>query len=198
MFLVPGFLVSPMSMAAFGNGAFVMFNKIYFNSIQTIQMSPLKANGFLISLSMASVTRASIVSVVIWLASLIFTLSISIAHPFLLLFLILIVTTLFSLLGNLNGLFARSFEEINFVPTFILQPLLYISGIFFEVSKLPWFFAKLSLLNPLTYIVSTIRYAFNGGEPEYNVTIAIIILLSVTTVLYITVLRQIRKRINLQ
>lgn len=197
-FLVPGFLVSPLTSAAYSSGAFNSFMKIFFNHIQDLQMSPLRAHGWLIGNILSSIARAFLITFWIWLSSFIFTGSLYIAHPFTMVLLVIVVSSIFSLLGNINGVYSRSFEEISLIPVFVITPLLYISGIFFNINELPLFFAKLSLLNPLTYIVSTMRYVFNGGVPTYDITLSFVILIAVLIVLYVLNIKILRKKLNIE
>jgi len=69
---------------------------------------------------------------------------------------------LFSLAGLLNGIFAQSFDDVSIVPTFVLQPLTYLGGVFFAISMLPPFWQVVSKLNPIVYMISGFRFGFLG------------------------------------
>jgi ABC-2 type transport system permease protein len=73
-----------------------------------------------------------------------------------------IAAILFSLLGMLNGIFARNFDDISIVPTFVLTPLTYLGGVFYSIQMLSPFWQKVSYLNPILYIVNALRYALLG------------------------------------
>jgi len=71
-------------------------------------------------------------------------------------------SVLFSLAGLINGVYAKGFDGISIVPTFVLTPLTYLGGIFYSISQFPEFWQKVSLLNPILYMVNAFRYGFLG------------------------------------
>lgn len=195
-FLVPGFLVMPVMGAAFGNGVFTTFMRKYFKTIQYIQTSPINVHSFIIGITIAGVLRGLLVAFLIWLASVLFTGTFVVHSPVMAIVVLILVCTMFSLAGMINALYANTFEQINFIPTFILTPLSYLSGIFFDVNTLPTFFAKLSLLNPIAYVVSSFRYTFLGA-PEANLLVCISFFILIIIALYFYVNRLLRKKLNI-
>jgi len=95
------------------------------------------------------------------LLSLFFT-KITIHHTGLMVLTVLLTSVLFSLAGFINGLLARSFDDTSIVPTFILTPLTYFGGVFYSVTMLSPIWQKLSLLNPILYLVNAFRYSLLG------------------------------------
>jgi ABC-2 type transport system permease protein len=75
---------------------------------------------------------------------------------------IILTAILFSLAGLINGVYAKSFDDISIIPTFVLTPLTYLGGIFYSISMLPEFWQQLSLANPILYMVNAFRYGFLG------------------------------------
>ena len=75
---------------------------------------------------------------------------------------LLMTSILFSLAGLLNGIFAQSFDDVSIVPTFVLQPLTYLGGVFYSISLLPPFWRAVSRVNPIVYMISGFRYGFLG------------------------------------
>ena len=75
---------------------------------------------------------------------------------------VLLTATLFSLMGFINALFARSFDDISIVPTFVLTPLTYLGGVFYSISLLSEFWRGVSLFNPILYMVNAFRYGILG------------------------------------
>lgn len=195
-FLIPGFLVIPTITAAFGNGAFSSFTRIFFKVIEAIQMSPLSAHTFLVGTMIAAILRSLTISVLIWIAGVLFSGNVFLYNLPLIIFLIVIVGAIFALIGVINGIYAKSFEEISFFPTFVLTPLLYVSGTFFDTQSLPWFFAKLSLLNPLNHIVNAYRYAFIGFESS-GIYFSVVALLVLLVVLYFVTIKLVKEKLNL-
>jgi ABC-2 type transport system permease protein len=84
---------------------------------------------------------------------------------------VLMTSVLFSLAGFINAVFANTFDDISIIPTFVLTPLIYLGGVFYSTSLLPPFWASLSQLNPILYIVNTFRYGLLGVS-DINVGIA--------------------------
>ena len=93
------------------------------------------------------------------------------------------MSTLFSLAGLLNGIFAQSFDDVSIVPTFVLQPLTYLGGVFYAISTLPPFWQTVSQVNPIVYMVSGFRYGFLGVI-DVPVLLSIAILIIFIVVLY--------------
>jgi ABC-2 type transport system permease protein len=75
---------------------------------------------------------------------------------------VFLTSVLFSIAGFLNALFAESFDDISIVPTFILQPLIYLGGVFYSINLLPAFWKTISLANPILYMVNSFRHAILG------------------------------------
>ena len=90
---------------------------------------------------------------------------------------------LFSLAGLLNGIFARSFDDVSIVPTFVLQPLTYLGGVFYSISMLPPIWQAVSKVNPIVYMVSGFRFGFLGVT-DVPVVWSLMILILFIIVLY--------------
>lgn len=75
---------------------------------------------------------------------------------------VVLSATLFSVGGFINALYARSFDEISIIPTFILTPLTYLGGVFYSITLLPEFWQNVSMLNPILYMVNAFRYGMLG------------------------------------
>jgi ABC-2 type transport system permease protein len=107
------------------------------------------------------VMRGLLVGVLVVITSLFFT-HLVIHNILVVLGAAILTTLLFSLAGLVNGIFAKSFDAISIVPTFVLTPLTYLGGVFYSVDQLPGIFRTLSLANPILYMVSAFRYGFLG------------------------------------
>ena len=110
---------------------------------------------------MGGVARGVLVGIVVVVVSLFFT-SFAIDNLLLTLFSILITSALFSILGLINGVYAKTFDDVSIVPTFVLTPLIYLGGIFYSIEILGEQWQFLSKLNPILYIVNFFRYAMLG------------------------------------
>jgi ABC-2 type transport system permease protein len=95
---------------------------------------------------------------------------------------IILTAILFSLAGLINGVFAKSFDDISIIPTFVLTPLTYLGGVFYSINMLPEFWQQLSLANPILYMVNAFRYGFLGISDislvtSYAISVAFIVIL---------------------
>ena len=132
-------------------------------SIEELFVSPLSTHVILIGYVMGGVSRAFVVGFAVYLVSLTFT-NIPIYNIYLAIFLTLLVSILFSILGFINAVYAKSFDDINIIPTFVLTPLTYLGGTFYSIYDLPEIWQSISMFNPIAYMVSAYRYAFIGVE----------------------------------
>ena len=96
---------------------------------------------------------------------------------------LLMTAILFSLAGLLNGIFAQSYDDVSIVPTFVLQPLTYLGGVFYAISMLPPFWQAVSKVNPIVYMISGFRYGFLGVQ-DVPIGISMTILILFIVVLY--------------
>jgi len=86
----------------------------------------------------------------------------SIQHPLVTFSMVILASTVFALLGFTNAVFANKFDDISIIPTFVLTPLTYLGGVFYSISLLPEFWQKISLGNPILYMVNAFRYGILG------------------------------------
>src|SRR5205807_2065993 len=105
--------------------------------------------------------------------------------------------TLFSLIGFFNAIFARSFDDVSIVPTFVLTPLTYLGGVFYSVSVLPTFWQEISYLNPLLYIVNSFRYSMLGVS-DVNVVVSVIALFILTVLFYVSCVYLLNKGVGIR
>ncbi len=96
-------------------------------------------------------------------------------HLLVILLAVLLTSAVFSLGGFINAVFAKNFDQVNFIPAFVLTPLTYFGGVFYSVSLLPPWAQKLSLANPILYMVNAFRYGFLGTS-DVNIGIAFAIM----------------------
>ncbi|MCF1868681.1 ABC transporter permease, partial [Klebsiella pneumoniae] len=90
---------------------------------------------------------------------------------------LLMTSIVFSLAGLLNAIFAKTFDDISIIPTFVLTPLTYLGGVFYSLSLLPEFWQGVSKLNPIVYMISGFRYGFLGiTDVSLTVTISVLCL----------------------
>ena len=128
------------------------------------------------------VLRGFMVGIVVTLVSLVFA-RLPVAHIGALLAAALLSSIVFSLAGFINAIFARNFDQVNWIPTFILTPLNYFGGVFYSVSMLPVWAQKVSLANPILHMVNAFRYGFLGTS-DVHVKFAFVLMLGLSVLLF--------------
>jgi ABC-2 type transport system permease protein len=123
------------------------------------------------------VVRGLLVALLVTVVASLFT-ELKLAHPFVTFSVIVLTATVFSLAGLINAVFAKTFDDISIVPTFVLTPLTYLGGVFFSISMLPPFWQRLALVNPILYMVNAFRFGMLGvSDIPIGVAYAMILLL---------------------
>lgn len=163
-FVVPGLVMLSVVTNAYLNTSFTFFqSKFFFRGIDEILVSPTPPWLLIAGFISGGVVRGVLVGALVLLVSLFFTgLSLSI-HSLGIIFLFAILTSLvFALAGLVNGVYAKSLDAINLVPTFVLTPLVYLGGVFYSVHSLPMWAQYFTYVNPIFYLVNGFRYGFLG------------------------------------
>ena len=173
-FILPGLIIMPIISNSYMNVVGSFYSGRFQKSVEELFVSPLSSHVILIGYVLGGVSRAFVVGFAVYLVSLSFT-SIPIHNVYLAIFLTLLVSFLFSILGFINAVYAKSFDDINIIPTFVLTPLTYLGGTFYSIYNLPEAWQTVSLFNPIAYMVSAFRYAFIGIE-EMNTLYAIVMM----------------------
>jgi ABC-2 type transport system permease protein len=169
VFIVPGLIAMAMAQAAFSNNSSSILqsrNERYINDVLAAPMHSWQMN---LGLTIGGVFRALVIGVA--LAALAIPLTGEPVHqPFALLVAVLLLVVLFSALGTIVGIYASSFDHASFVNNIVILPLTFLGGVFYSVEILPPFWEAISHLNPLFYIVNSVRYGFLG---ESDVSVAL-------------------------
>jgi ABC-2 type transport system permease protein len=160
-YIAPGLIMMAVITNAYANVSASLFSMRFQKSIEELLVAPLPAAVLLLGFVIGGMTRALLVGLLVTLLALFFT-AIPIAHFGVLIVIVLGSAMLFSLAGFTNAIFAKNFDDISIIPTFVLTPLTYLGGVFYSIEALPPFWKTLSLLNPLVYIVNAFRYALLG------------------------------------
>lgn len=160
-FIVPGLVM----MAVLNNSFQSMLSKFYFlkfqKTIQEILISPMPAWLVVFSYIASSVFNGFIIGFLVFASAYFFEV-IPVAHPLLALLVVALTSTFFALLGLVNAIYAKTFDDISIVQTFILTPLTYLGGVFYSVTLLPGIWQSVSHFNPILYMVNGFRYSILG------------------------------------
>ena len=124
-------------------------------------VSPIPNYLIVLGFITGGIARGMAVGIAVTAVSLFFT-TLSIHNLPVILSTVVMTSALFSLAGLINAVFAKSFDDISIIPTFVLTPLTYLGGVFYTISMLPEFWQGISHINPILYMVNTFRYGFLG------------------------------------
>jgi ABC-2 type transport system permease protein len=175
-FIVPGLIMMSIINNSYINVSGSFFGHKFGRSIEELLVSPTSNVVIILGFISGGVFRAILVGIAITGIGLFFT-HIHIHHMGIVLLLALLTSLLFSLAGLANAIYAKRFDDINIIPSFVLTPLTYLSGIFYSMSLLPEFWQKVSKLNPILYMVNGFRYGFLGiTDVDFKIAIFIILL----------------------
>jgi ABC-2 type transport system permease protein len=175
-FIVPGLIMMAIITNSYANVAASFYSEKFQRSIEELLVAPVPTHIVIIGYVGGGVVRGICVGILITIISLFFVpLHI---HSWSMIALTLILTAiLFSLAGLLNAVFAKTFDDISLVPTFVLAPLTYLGGVFYSLSLLPPFWLAVSKLNPIVYMISGFRYGFLGiTDVPLVLTIVVLVL----------------------
>uniref|UniRef100_UPI0009321279 ABC transporter permease n=1 Tax=Suttonella ornithocola TaxID=279832 RepID=UPI0009321279 len=160
-YIAPGLIMMAVINNAYNNVVSSFYGARFNNSVEELLISPMPNALILAGFVTGGVLRALIVGTLVTLVSFFFT-NISFAHIGVMLIILLLTAIAFSLAGFINACYARSFDDVALVPTFILTPLIYLGGVFYSISMLPEFWQQVSKLNPILYMVNGFRFGFLG------------------------------------
>jgi len=163
-FVVPGLVMLAIVTTSYANTSFMFFSSKFFaRSIDEILVSPTPPWLIIAGLVAGGVVRGVLTGMLVFTVSLFFTgLSLTFHSAFIILAFASLTALVFSLAGLVNGIYAKSIDGINIVPTFFLTPLVYLGGIFYSVHALPSWWQALTYANPLFYLINGFRYGFLG------------------------------------
>ena len=160
-FIVPGLIMMAVITNAYQNVVSTFYFTKFMRNIDEILVSPTPDWVIILGFVSGGVLRGLIVGFCVLLVSLFFT-HLTIFSIAVLLAAVILTSILFSLGGLINGVFAKGFDGITIVPTFVLTPLTYLGGIFYSIEQFPQFWQNVSLANPILYMVNAFRYGFLG------------------------------------
>jgi ABC-2 type transport system permease protein len=160
-FIVPGLVMMSVIQNSYGNISSSFFGAKFGRHVEELLVAPLPNWVILTGYVAGAVLRGLMVGVIVLAIAMCFT-HVRIPHPFITFTTVLLGATIFSLAGFVNAVYAKKFDDIAIVPTFILTPLTYLGGVFYSVSLLPPFWEKASHLNPILYMVNAFRYGLLG------------------------------------
>ena len=162
-FVAPGLVMLAVTVNSYSSSAFSTFLEKFHRSMEELLSSPLNDHQIIWGFALGAVFRGMVCSLVVWLTTWAFV-GYLMAHPFFFLGAMVLTCLVFALMGVINGLVARNFDDMNVVTVLMLNPLVMLGGVFYSVNMLTGFWQDLAWLNPLLYIGNLFRYAMVGAS----------------------------------
>jgi len=171
VFLVPGLIMMNVIMSSFEESSSSLFLGKFINYIQELLIAPMSYWEIALGFLFGSILRAFVIANLIFIVFLFFIDS-SIYSVWMYVYFILFVSVIFASIGLIIALWAEKFDHLAVLNTFFITPLLFFGGVFHSIKLLPEIFQKISLINPLFYMIDGFRYSMIGVSDE-NVFISI-------------------------
>jgi len=156
-FIVPGLVMMSVIQNSYGNISSSFFGAKFGRHVEELLVSPMPNWVILVGYVTGAVLRGLMVGAIVLVIAMLFT-KVRVPHPLITLSTVLLGATIFSLAGFVNAVYAKKFDDIAIVPTFILTPLTYLGGVFYSVKLLPDWAEAATHLNPIFYMVNAFRY----------------------------------------
>ncbi len=195
-FIVPGLILMAVITQSYANTVSSFFMAKFQRNIEEMMVSPTPNYIIVLGYTGGGIARGLIVGVAVTTVSMLFT-RLNIHNIAILLSIVLLTATLFSLAGIINAIYARTFDDISIIPTFILTPLTYLGGIFYSINLLPEFWQNVSLANPILYMINAFRYGFIGVS-DIHLAVSYSIILAFIAVLYLYCLRLLNRGVGIR
>ncbi|MDA0894010.1 MAG: ABC transporter permease [Proteobacteria bacterium] len=173
-FIVPGLIMLTVMTQSIANASFGIYFPKFLGTIYEHLSAPISPIEMVTGYVGAAATKSVVVGLIILGVSFLFV-PLEIAHPALMMGLLMATAFCFSLLGFILGLWARNFEQLNFVPTLIITPLVFLGGSFYSIDMLPSIWRDVSMLNPAMYLISGFRWAFFGSS-DVSIQLSVVVI----------------------
>lgn len=195
-YIAPGLIMMAVITNSYANVTSSFFLAKFQRSIEEILVSPIPNYLILTGFVTGSVLRGLVVGIVVTFISAFFA-KLTVHHLGIMLLVVILSALLFSLAGFVNAIFAKKFDDIAIVPTFILTPLTYLGGVFFSINMLPHFWRILSYFNPILYMVNAFRYG-TLGVSDVSISIALWIIVSLIIIMIVVALYLLDKGVGIR
>jgi ABC-2 type transport system permease protein len=160
-YIVPGLIMMSVITNSYSNVASSFFSSKFQRNIEELLVAPVPNYIIILGFVMGGVVRGLLVGTIVTFVSLFFV-DLQVDHWGIIIATVFMTSVVFSLGGLINAVYARTFDDISIIPTFVLTPLTYLGGVFYSINLLPEFWQGVSKLNPIVYMVNAFRYGFLG------------------------------------
>ena len=173
VFIIPGLLAMGVTNNAFANTTTSIYMAIFDRSMDNLLAAPLHPFELVLAFALGGIVRAILIGLIILMVA-ILMLHVTVAHPLLLGLYLLGSATFFSCWGIISALRAKTWDSLATTTNFVITPMTYLGGVFYSIQLLPPLWQKISLANPLFYMVDGYRYAMTGvSDVSWNISLAI-------------------------
>ncbi len=170
-FIIPGLIMLSLLNESISNASFGIYMPKFTGSIYEILSAPLSYVEILIGYVGAAMTKSITLGLLILLTARLFV-DYEVQHPYFMLGFLVLTALTFSLFGFILGLWADSFEKLQIVPMMIVTPLTFLGGSFYSINMLPPLWQKITLFNPVVYLISGFRWSFYGVA-DVNIAVSL-------------------------
>ena len=181
-YIVPGLIMMSVITNSYANVVSSFYGCKFHHHIEEMLVSPLPNYLIVLGFISGGIARGLAVGATVTVVSMLFTRLPLHSLP-VIVSTVVLTSALFSLAGLINAVFAKSFDDISIVPTFVLTPLTYLGGVFYTIQMLPDFWQQVSHINPILYMVNTFRYGFLGVS-DINISLSYVIIIGFVLMLY--------------
>ncbi|WP_243050547.1 ABC transporter permease [Dyella sp. RRB7] len=195
-YIVPGLVMMSIITNSYGNISSSFFGAKFSRAVEEMLVSPMPNWVILLGYVTGAVARGVIVGALVLVIALFFT-HLHVVHPLVTLASVILGATIFSLAGFVNAVYAKKFDDIALVPTFVLTPLTYLGGVFYSVNMLgePW--RSISMVNPILYMVNAFRFGVLGAS-DVQIGVAFAVMLAFVIGLSIVALQLLKRGVGLR
>ena len=180
-FIVPGLIMLAILSQSIANASFGIYFPRYAGTIYEILSAPLSSLEITIAYVGAAATKSIVIGVIVLLTTSFF-IPLEVQHPLWMLFFLVMTSITFSLLGFIIGIWVDGFDKLQAVPLLIITPLTFLGGSFYSINMLPPIWQKISLVNPVVYLVSGFRWSFYESS-DVSPIISVIMILIFTCII---------------
>jgi ABC-2 type transport system permease protein len=195
-YIAPGLIMMAVITNAYAKVSSSFYGAKFQRFLEEISVSPIPDWLVVLGYVGGGVLRGLLVGLAVTIISLAFT-HLPVHHVLVIFAAVLLTAVVFSLAGFINGVFAKNFDQVNWIPTFILTPLTYFGGVFYSINLLPPWAQLLSNANPVLHMVNAFRYGFLGRS-DVDVVLAFAIMVGAAVVLFGIALTLMRRGIGLR
>jgi ABC-2 type transport system permease protein len=181
-YIAPGLIMMAVITNSYGNVVSSFFGAKFGKHIEELLVAPLPNWVIVLGYVGGGLLRGFLVGGAVTIISLIFT-HLAVHHAFVIFAAVVLTSIVFSLAGFINAQFAKNFDQVNWIPTFVLTPLTYFGGVFYSIALLPEWARHLSHANPILYMVNAFRYGFLGIS-DVNVGLSFAIMIASAAALF--------------